>query len=388
MNHDIVYSFHIPTKVVHGFGAMAQVGKEAKALGIKKALLVTDAGVKGAGLIDGGLKSLESVGIPAVVFDGVEEDPGTVTVAKGVDLLKSEGCNGVIIVGGGSPVCAGKGIALVATNGGAITDYEGFEKHKLPPLPVIAIPTTAGAGSEVSGVFIITNENRNNYKMPIGGVAIFPEVAILDPLLLRNIPYWPGMNAGLDALSHAVGACSSSDATPITDAIAIASVGMITRNLVASVLTDDLEAKNQQLIASSMANIACGNAKLDLIHALSQPLGRYHIAHGLANGILIPYVMEFNLPVCEDKFAQMAMAMGEGSDRLTKGELAKKAIERVKGLFIETGFPRKLPDSVDKKDIPDLVKQASEQRGYKFNKRRSSAKELTEIFHKALEGWG
>ena len=128
---------------------------------------------KGAGLIDNGLKSLEVAGIPAVVFSEVEEDPGTKTVAKGVELLKSEGCNGVVIVGGGSPMCAGKGIALVAPNGGSIADYEGYEKYKIPPLPVIGIPTTAGAGSEVSATFIITDEKRN-YKMAIGGVKCYP----------------------------------------------------------------------------------------------------------------------------------------------------------------------------------------------------------------------
>ncbi len=384
MNHDVVYSFHIPTKVVHGFGATAQVGKEAKALGITKALLVTDAGVKGAGLIDGGLKSLQAAGIPAAVFDAVEEDPGTVTVAKGVDLLRSEGCNGVIIVGGGSPVCAGKGIALVATNGGSIADYDGLEKYKVAPLPVIGIPTTAGAGSEVSAAFVISDEKRNNYKMAILGAKVYPEVAILDPLLLRNIPYWPGMNAGMDALSHAIGACNTNQATPITDAIAISSIGMIVRNLAASVLTDDLDAKNQQLVASTMANIACGNAKLDLIHAISHPI---HIPHGLSNGILIPYVMEFNLPVCEDKYAQMAVAMGEGQAGLTKSALARKAIQRVKALFIETGFPRKFPDSVDRKDIQELAKQAMQRPGAKVNKRRCSEKEMIEIIHRACEGW-
>lgn len=386
MNYDVLYSYHMPTKVVHGFNAIGQVGKEAKTLGIRKPLFVTDAGVKGTGLIDAGLKSLESAGISTVVFDEVEEDPGTKTVAKGVDLLRSEGCNGVVVVGGGSPMCAGKGIALVATNGGSVADYEGYEKYKAPPLPVIGIPTTAGAGSEVSATFVITDEKRN-CKMAIGGMTCHPQVAILDPLLLRNIPYWPGMNAGMDALSHAIGACSTNQATPITDSLAFGSIAMIMTNLASSVLTDDLEAKSQQLIASCMANIACGNAKLDLIHALSSPLGRYHIAHGLANGVLIPYVMEFNLPVCEDKFAQMAIAMGEAPYGLAKGELARKAIERVKGLFIETGYPRKLPDIVDKKDIPDLAKQAMGRPWVKFNKRKCSEKEMIDIFHKALEGW-
>lgn len=386
MNYNILHSFHMPTKVIHGFNSITQVGKEAKIIGIRKALLVTDAGVKGAGLTDRGLTTLESAGIPAVVFDEVEEDPGTKTVAKGVDLLRSEDCNGVVVVGGGSPMCAGKAIALIATNGGSISDYEGFERYKAPPLPVIGIPTTAGAGSEVSATFIITDEKRN-FKMAIGGATCHPRVAILDPLLLLNIPYWPGMNAGMDALSHAVGACCTNQATPISDSLAIASIAMMMKNLAASVLTDDLEAKNQQLIASTMANIACGNAKLDLIHALSQPLGRYHMAHGLANGILIPYVMEFNLPACEDKFAQMAIAIGEGSHGFTTGELARKTIERIKNLFTVTGFPRKLPDIVDKKDVLDWAKQAMERPTAKFNKRKCNEKEIVEIFHKALEGW-
>ena len=388
MNYDMIYSFHMPTKVVHGFNAIIQVGKEAKLLGIKKALVVTDAGVKGAGLIDNGLKSLESAGIPAIVFSEVEEDPGTKTVAKGVDLLKAEGCNGIIVVGGGSPMCAGKGIALVATNGGSIADYEGSEKYKVPPLPVIGIPTTAGAGSEVSATFIITDEKRN-YKMAIAGARVFPNVAVLDPVLLLNIPFWPGVNAAMDALSHAIGTCCTNDATPITDSLAMASIAIMMKHLVPSVLTQDLEAKNQQLIASVMANMACGNAKLDLIHALSHPLGSYHMPHGLANGILIPYVMEFNLPVCQDKFAQMAMGMGESDHGVNVAQLAQRAIDRVKRLFIDVGFPTKIPsDVVDRKEIPNMVKQAMTRPMAKFNRRKSTEKDLAEIYERAFEGWG
>jgi alcohol dehydrogenase class IV len=387
MNYNTIFSFHMPTKVVHGFNAIAQVGKEAKRLGITRAFIVTDAAVRGAGLMDNGIKSLESEGIQAFVFDEVEMDPGTKTVAKGVDLLKSESCNGVIVVGGGSPMCAGKGIALVGSNGGAIADYEGNEKYKVPPLPVIGIPTTAGAGSEVSATFIITDEKRN-YKMGISGPKIYPDVAILDPVLLLNIPFWPGVNAGMDALSHAIGACCTNEATPVTDSMAIASIAMIMDNLAPSVLTNDLEAKNQQLVASAMANIACGSAKLDLIHALSHPLGSLHMAHGLANGILIPYVMEFNLPVCQEKFAQMAIAMGERPHGLTTNELARRAIERVKGLFIAVGFPRKLPsDIVDKREIPNMVKQAMTRPMTRFNRRKCSEKDLTEIYLKTFEGW-
>jgi alcohol dehydrogenase len=387
MNTDAIFSFHLPTKLVHGFNAVGQLGKEARRLGVTKALIVTDAGVKGAGLLDPGIKSLQSEGIPAIVFDEVEMDPGTKTVARGINLFRSEGCNGVVVVGGGSPMCAGKGIALVAANGGSIADFEGNEKYKVPPLPVIGIPTTAGAGSEVSSTFIITDEKRN-YKMAIGGAKVCPDTAILDPVLLLNIPFWPGVNAGMDALSHAVGACCTNEATPITDALALTSIGLMMKHLAAHVLTSDLESKNQQLIASVMANMACGNARLDLIHALSHPLGSHHMPHGLANGILIPYVMEFNLPVCEDKFAQMALVMGESGTGMTVRELARKAIERVKSLFLEVGFPDRIPqDKVDKKDIPDMVKQAMTRPMTRFNRRKSTEKELTEIYLKAFEGW-
>jgi alcohol dehydrogenase len=387
MNYDAIYYFQIPTKIIYGLNTINKVGEEAKILGIKKALIVTDAGVKGVGLIDPGLKSLESAGIPAVVFDEIEIDPGTNTVTRGVDLLRSEKCDGVIVVGGGSPLCAGKAIALVATNGGSIADYEGIEMYKVPPLPVIGIPTTAGSGSEVSAVFIITDEKRN-YKMYVRGVKCYPEVAILDPVLLLNIPYWPGMNAGMDALSHAIGACCTTQATPITDSLAIASIAMITKHLASSILTNDLEAKNRQLIASTMANIACGNAQIDLIHVLSHPLSRYHMAHGLVCGILIPYVMEFNLPVCEDRFAEIAIALGEPSHGLTRNELAKKTIKRIKELYIEIGFPNKLPtDTVERKHIPNLARQAMGRWTAKFNRRKFDEKDLVEIYHKALEGW-
>jgi alcohol dehydrogenase class IV len=387
MNLNAIFSFYMPTKVVHGLGAVSQVGREAKRLRMTRVVLVTDPQVKGAGLLDRSIQSLGSSGIQAFIFDEVEVDPGIKTVSKGVELAKVKNCDGIIIVGGGSPMCAGKGIALVCTNGGSIADYEGNLKYRARPLPVIGIPTTAGAGSEVSGAFIITDEERN-YKMGISGPEIHPDVAILDPHLLLNIPFWPGVNAGMDALSHAVGACCTNEATLITDSLAITSTVMILKNLARSVLTNDLTAKDEQLVASAMANIACGSAKLDLTHALSHPLGSFHMPHGLANGILMPYVMEFNLPVCEEKFAKIAIAAGENPSGMTKAQLARKAIAIIKDLYIEVGFPRKLPsDVVNREKIPEMVNQAMTRPMIKVNKRRCSEKDLAEIYSKAFAGW-
>lgn len=387
MNFDQIFTFQLGTVIHHGYNSVARTGPEAKRLGVKRVLIVSDKGVSGAGLIEPIIESLKNTKIPFTVFDEVEVDPGTATVNKGLKLLTDEKCNGVVVVGGGSPVCAAKGIALLATNGGSLTDYEGFGKYKKPPLPVIAIPTTAGAGSEVSPTFIITDEVRN-YKMAIGGAACFPDVAVLDPMLLINIPFWPAVNAGLDALTHAMEACWTTLATPLTDCIALESIRLIHKNLAAMVLSGNLEAKNMQLLASTMANIACGNAKLGLVHALSQPLGVYHLAHGYANGIMLPFVMEFNLSVCKEKFADMAIAMGE--DRLTYNteELAEQAIILVKKLYLELGFPNKLDiKEVSPKEIPEMVKRAKTRPQWKVNVRRSSDKDLVGIYEKAFQGW-
>ncbi len=387
MNFDQIFTFQLGTTIHHGYNCVARTGAEAKRLGVQRVLIVSDKGVSGAGLIEPVVDSLKNTNIPFAIFDDVEVDPGTGTVDKGLKLLSDEKCNGVVVIGGGSPVCAAKGIALLATNGGSITDYEGFGMYKKPPLPVIAIPTTAGAGSEVSPTFIITDEARN-YKMAIGGAACFPDVAILDPMLLRNIPFWPAVNAGLDALTHAMEACWTTLATPLTDCIALESIRLIHKSLAPMVLSGNLEAKNMQLLASTMANIACGNAKLGLVHALSQPLGVYHLAHGYANGIMLPFVMEFNLPVCREKFAAMAVTMG--ADRLTASpeELAEQAIIMVKKLYLELGFPNKLDQKeVDPQEIPEMVKRAKTRPQWKLNIRRSTDKDLAGIYERAFQGW-
>ena len=387
MNFDQVYSFELGTVVHHGFNSVRKIGAEAKRLGATRVLIVSDKGVSGAGLLDPVVQALNERNIPSVVFDDVEVDPGTATVNKGLKLLTEEKCDLVVVVGGGSPVCAAKGIALLAANGGSITDYEGMGKYKRPPLPVIAVPTTAGAGSEVSSVFIITDEARN-YKMAIGGAACFPSVAILDPMLLRNIPFWPAVNAGLDALTHAMEACWTHFSTPLTDCIALESIRLIMKHLAPMVLSDDLEAKNMQLLASTMANIACGNTKLGLVHALSHPLGAYHLPHGYANGLMLPFVMNFNLPVCREKLSAMAVAMGEDRSAYTTDELADLAVFKVKKLYVELGFPNKLDEKeVNPKEIPEMVKRAMTRPQWKFNLRKSTEKDLALLYEKAFAGW-
>jgi alcohol dehydrogenase len=225
-----IFTFYLPTRVIHGPHSTEETGREFKALGAKKALVVTDKGVKGAGLVEGVLDSLQKTGLSYVIFDEVEEDPGGSTVGRGAKLALMEQCDGIVVVGGGSPICAGRGIGVVVTNGGEIREYAGFNKATKHPLPLIAIPTTAGSGAEVSQ-FIVLKDEVMHTKMSVGSPMYFPKVAILDPLLLKTLPFWQTVVSGVDALGHAVEAYLTTQCTPITDACALQAVGMLYHNL-------------------------------------------------------------------------------------------------------------------------------------------------------------
>ncbi|MCL5962631.1 MAG: iron-containing alcohol dehydrogenase, partial [Chloroflexi bacterium] len=249
--------FSSPTKMYHGFGSVNLAGDIASSLGITKAMVVTDRGIVKAGLLEGILGSLAGKNVQHAVFDDVEEDPDGETVQRGLSKLREADANGVIAVGGGSPICAAKGIALVATNGGKIIQYEGPNKYKLPPLPVVAIPTTAGSGSDVSRWFVLHSKEEQR-SFVVGGDACFPSASILDPMLLASLPKWQAIISGVDALTHAVEALWTTNATILTDAIAYECISVIVGNLTRAALTSDLEAKSRLHLAASMANIACG----------------------------------------------------------------------------------------------------------------------------------
>lgn len=400
-----VFNFYLGTRIIHGAGSINETGAQFKGLGGTKALVVTDKGVRAAGLIEGVLESLHRNGIGCVVFDEVEEDPGGTTVAKGAKLASNEKCDGIVVVGGGSAICAGRGIGVVVTNGGDIRDYTGLNKAGKPPLPLIAIPTTAGSGAEVSQVIILKDEERHT-KMAAGSPLYSPKVAILDPLLLRGLPFPQFVVSGVDALGHAIEGYLTTFATPITDALALQAVSLMYGNLRAAATSDDIDAKEACLIASTMANMACGNARLGLVHLMTIPVeGMFKVPHGVNVGALLPHVMEFNLPASHFRFASLAKAMGEGEACRSLEDLAPRAIAALKRLFVDLDFPRKYSESqVDRKAIPLMASMVMGGMGgmevhdpgkeYPVNApvpsaniRKATMGDLIKLYEKAFEGW-
>lgn len=398
-----VFTFCLGTKIVHGPNSVQETGKEFKNLGLTKALIVTDKGVKAAGLLEGVFESLKKSGIPNVVFEDVEEDPGVVTVGKGAEAALREKCDGIVVVGGGSPICAGRGIGVVVTNGGSIRDYAGINKALKPPLPLIAIPTTAGSGAEVSQFIVLKDEERH-IKMVVGSPWYFPKVAILDPMLLRGLPYWQFVASGIDAISHAIEGYLTNLTTPITDAWAIQATYLIYHNLRTAATTDDLDAKEACLIGSSMANVAFGNARPALAHTMTNSIeAMFKVPHGISVGTLLPYVMEFNLPASYQRFSLLAKIMGESDLGRSERDLAPRAITALKKLYVDLGFPRKYSDSqVDRSAIPQMAKmimggihgEYDPNKEYSMNIilpsvniRKATMKDIIGIYERSFEGW-
>ncbi len=398
-----VFTFYLPTRIIHGAGSVQVTGREFKNLGATKALVVTDAGVNKAGLLEDILTSLKEAKIAYEVFDSVEVDPGSACVERGAEVVSKSACDGVVVVGGGSPLCAGRAIALLATNGGSIRQYAGINKAPKAPLPVIAIPTTAGSGAEVSQNILLKDDVAHT-KMLLGAPTYFPETAILDPELLSALPFWQFVVSGIDALCHAIDSYLTDLTTPITDALALNAISLLHNNLPKAATTSDLNAKEACLIGSTMANIACGNARLGLGHAMTVPMeGMFKIPHGIAVGTVLPYVMEFNLPASHERFAQLARALGRCDRGESLADFAPQAILAIKRLYIELGFPRKYSeDVVDRGSIPEIVKKMAgglyaaydPAKDYPMNAvvqgpniRKATIKDVIEIFEKAFEGW-
>lgn len=354
---DRITLFRTTPRIVMGPGAIGQLGDEIRKMKAKKVLLVTDKGIVEAGLIKPALESLEKSEINHAVFDGVEPDPRYEIAADCVSMIRHEKVDLVIGFGGGSAIDIAKSAAIMATNEAPIAEYFGIDLIPKPGLPTVMVPTTAGTGSEVTPIAILSDEGEK-LKKGIVSPYLFPSIAILDPELTLGLPPNITASTGMDALIHAIEAYTSVNATDMTDILAFRAMELVYHNIrTAYANGNNLPARSSMMEGSLLAGMAFANAGVTAVHAFAYPIGaEFHIPHGVANTLMLPHVMRFNLLGNLSKFADISEAFDlsiEGMDELQTAEMFVEAIER---LAKDLRVPKNLSEfGISEKDVPVLA---------------------------------
>jgi len=381
-----VFGFYTPPVALMGLGAVDKVGAEAKKLGGKKALLVTDKGLSKIGVADQIKELVEAEGVQVALFDGAEPNPTDKNVADGFEVYKANGCDMIISLGGGSSHDAAKGIGIVATSGGNIREFAGIDTLKASLPPYISINTTAGTASEMTRFAVITNTDTH-VKMVFCDARVMPDVAINDPLLHAGMP--PALTAatGMDALTHAVEAYLTAFNTPITEACALQAVKLVGKWLRKAVANgQDLAARDGMAYAEYLAGMAFNSAGLGIVHSMAhQPGSLLNLPHGVCNAIALPHVCEFNLISNLEKFADIAQALGEDVAGLSPKAAAQKAVDAIRELSSDIGIPTGFGAiGMKTTDIPILAENALKDICTFFNPRTVKLDDLVALYQKAM----
>ncbi len=349
--------FRTTPRIVTGPGAIGQIAQEVRALKGEKVLFVTDKGVIEAGLINPAQEALEKSGIDFAVFEGVEPDPRYEIVAECLDMIRREKADLVIGFGGGSPIDIAKAAAVMAANKGPIAEYFGIDLIPEPGLPTLMVPTTAGTGSEVTPIAILSDEGEK-LKKGIVSPYLFPSTALLDPELTLALPPDITASTGMDALIHAIEAYTSVNATDLTDILAFSAMELLYHNIrTAYANGNNLEARSAMMEGSLLAGMAFANAGVTAVHAFAYPIGaEFHIPHGVANTLMLPHVMRFNVLGNLQKFAEISEAFDLFTEGLDDLKAAEKAVEAVERLADDLRVPRRLAEfGIAASDIPGLA---------------------------------
>ncbi len=348
------FSFELPTKIEYGIGVVERLAEIIKALNAESLLVVTDKGIRNSGLLKRISNLLDANKLEHNIFDNVEPNPKDYNVQEGAEMAKRLNPDCLVTVGGGSPIDCAKAIAVVARQGGAARDYVGPDKIGGDVLPLIAIPTTAGTGSEVTFSSVIT-DSQEKYKFSIKDPKIAPKVALVDPEMTLTMP--PGLTAatGMDALTHAIEGFTANAAEPIADSAALYAIELITAYLRAAVSDgSNLEARAGMLLGSVLAGIAFSHSDVAAVHCVAEALGgKYDAAHGVCNAVVLPAVMEYNLDYCKDRYARIAAAMGLSHENVEEG--ARQAVKAVQKLASDVRLPEFGSLGVQEKDFEELA---------------------------------
>jgi len=381
------FSFSIPTRVEYGMGVSRRVADEVLRCQGRKALIVTDPGIMQAGLVSPIIDSLHQKNIPFVVFDEVEVNPRAKTVDRAAVVGVEEETNVIVAVGGGSSIDAAKGIAAVVSHGGIVCDYEGFGKLHHPVTPMIAIPTTAGSGSEVTKAAVITDMEKK-LKITVGKPDLAPSVALVDPELTFTLP--PEMTAatGIDALTHAIEAYTVRRANPLSDALALYAIELISRYLSRAVdRGGDAEARGGMILGSVLAGMSFANAGVASVHSMAEVLGgMFDVPHGIANAIFLPYVMGYNMSEAIERTARIGWTMGihlDGHSRVL--DVARQTVLAVHSLIRKLGIPTLKETGISREDLERLATVTYQTAWNPDNAREMGEADFLELFKKAFE---
>jgi choline dehydrogenase len=380
---DTVRAVSVPTRLVHGPGAVSTLADERRALGLSHPMLVTDPGVVAAGLVDRVLPQLDDV----VVFDDVRPNPDVELVDRAADAYREAGCDGLVALGGGSSIDTAKSIGVVASHGGSIARYEWGRDpigRRIPPL--VAIPTTAGTGSEVTLWAVITDHDRQ-LKFNVGGTPLIgAHVALIDPELMLGLPPAVTAATGMDALSHAIECFTCDYHQPFSDAVALHAIELVARWLRVAVEDgSNLEARTQMAHAATLGGMAYGTESAGAAHAMSQSAGGVHdCPHGALTARVLGPVCEYNVPAAAERYARIAQGLGVETGGMDALEAASAGVEEVYRLTDDVGIPSLTELGFSEGEIPMLARIAFEDPQTQGNAREVDVAAYEAIYRNAF----
>ena len=380
----MVYRFILNEVSYFGPGARKELPDAIKRLGAKKVMLVTDKGLIKFGVAKMVTDVLDEAGIPYEIFSEVKPNPTVSNVKAGVEAFKNAGADVLVAVGGGSAIDTAKGIGIVTANPefSDIVSLEGCAPTTHKSVPIIALPTTAGTAAETTINYVIIDEEKQK-KMVCVDPNDIPAVAIIDAELMYSLPKSLTAATGMDALTHAIEGYITKGAWELSDMFEIEAIRMISRYLPIAVNEPtNPEGRNGMAVAQYVAGMAFSNVGLGLVHGMAHPLGAlFDIPHGVANALLLPSIMEYNMPKCIDKYGKIAEAMGVDTNGMTKEEAAQAACDAVRALAVKVGIPQHLSEiNITEADIPALAAQAIEDVCTPGNPRDTCLEDITTLY--------
>lgn len=379
------FNFKIPQNIIFGMGSLAQLPELLVESGSNHVFLISDGGLAKLGVVEKIESIIQNSGITCTTYLGVLPNPTVSIVDEATALYTQCGATSIVALGGGSSMDVAKTVGVLANYGGSITQYEGNFKVPSPIVPMIAIPTTAGTGSEVTASAVITDESRN-YKLSVFSYELLPRYALLDPALIMTAPASIAASCGVDALIHAMEAYISTKATPFSDAMAEKAMELIGANLRRFVANrQDEDAACAMMLGCNFAGIAFAWARLGNVHAMSHPVsGYFHVAHGVANSILLPTVLEYNALADHGRYKKMYNYIHQGSPCIENFQ-PQMLVDEIRKLNNELGIPARLSDvGVTADKIPAMAEDAMKSGNIPANPRQTTLKDMIALYEKAL----